>query len=246
VLQTGTAMSEGPKKSCNRSTVALEPTAVVVEKLTWVYLRSEDVSCVRPFDTGEWKREVGATRHCATPKPADPPPNPQVRAPGSLADYAKLFLNCDPDTFGTGVGHAFVFHFHRGEPRDSAAIRRWLRESRNASIHMVPTSDLAKRDLEGVRSGGEGEIDLTDFQRDTSDPTRKFWVLGFASVVGHSTKNQDLSENRARAVAGLINPQGSQKHARGLGAALMSGAASPEQDDGEQIAVAFECRNRAT
>lgn len=245
VLQSSTAMSKGPMKSCNRGTVAQEPT-VEVKQLTWVYLRSEDLSCVRPFDMAEWESKAGATRHCATLKPVEPPPNPQARAPGSIADYAKLFLDCDPDTLGVGVGvgHAFVFHFPLGEPKDSAAIRHWLRQSHNASIHIVPTSELGKHGLEGVRSVGEGEIDLTNFQRDTSDPTRKFWILGFASVVGHSTKNQDLSENRARAVAGLINPQGSQSHARGLGAALMSGTASPAEDDSEQIAVAFECRNR--
>jgi hypothetical protein len=194
-------------------------------------LRQDDVACVRPFEPAEWK--AGLKRHCLAA--ASPP-----RAAASIAEYARALLNCAPRSFdGTG-DKALVFNFERGEPQADSQIARWI-GSAHATFRVVGADRLKLAELEGVR-GERGDEDDPAKYLVGSNPNATLWVLGFASVIGPSSLNQDLSERRARAVAQQLYGRGLPlAGARGLGAGLMSGINRPQQDAGEQIAVAFLC-----
>jgi hypothetical protein len=201
--------------------------------LEWELLRQDDVACVRPFEQAEWK--TGLKRQCLAEAPKPPP-----RAAANIAEYARAFLNCGPQSFDGSRDKALVFNFELGEPQTDSQIARWIGSS-HATFRVVGADRLKLAELEGVRGDRGDEADPTKYLV-SSNPNAMLWVLGFASVIGRPTLNQDLSERRARAVARQLYGQGLPlAGARGLGAGLMSGTNRPQQDAGEQIAVAFLC-----
>jgi hypothetical protein len=215
----------------------------------WLILQAADVRCMGP---------LAAERECELANPPRPPGNPPpppvtpppiARGPASIAQYAQTFLGCGPASFET-TDKALVFNFSEGHPGNAPGKRRWIHRFRT-----VPMSALSLPGLDGVRGDMGDKEHPEEFVRRavTSYPREKLWVLGFASVSGRSSSNADLSENRARVVLEYLRhfptefPAGSiGGRTRGLGANLFSGLGRAQQDAGEQLAVAFLCRGKAS
>jgi len=230
--------------------------------LHWVVLRQDDVTCLRDFDAKEWRD--GLARQCLSepsamppppsPPPPDgppptnpPPPTPSLSAPASIARYAEVFLGCREQPFeDPSSPPALVMHFNTGKPASRAEALRW-RLSPAGELASVALSRLKEPGLDGVR-----DIQATGPQMESPfhgwkslAPTEVVWVLGFASIVGQPSSNENLSERRALALKELLGARlaldESAVKYRGLGASLMSGRASPQQNPAEQIAVALVC-----
>lgn len=218
----------------------------------WLVFRPEEVTCVRRYDPS--KKNAGcAPVGTSQPLPESPAPSvpgrslsklsPVPQSAANVARYAQRFLNCDPAPFQRR--DALIFNFDAGHPGKSPGMRTWKHAFRTVSM-----AALEAPDLDGVRGSEGDKEDLVDFLRGAGSPHERLWVLGFASVSGRSSLNEDLSENRARVVLDYLRHSYREFSGRnlggryrGLGANLFSGLGNTQQDAGEQIAVAFFCRD---
>lgn len=177
------------------------------------------------------------------------PPTLTTNPPGSpaesIADYAQRYLACARAGFDDRKAIAVVTSFDLGEPKTQADVRR-LGSSGSSTLRYLAASRLRERGLGALRQARPVEEGSPLKQLTDSIGARgTIWTLGFASVVGYSTLNEDLSVRRAQTLRSmLIAADGldpARINYRGLGANLISGTEQPQQNHSEQTAVAFAC-----
>jgi hypothetical protein len=211
----------------------------------WIMLRQDDVTCVRPFDVGESVK--GFKRECPNEVGTRPPPVVVSAPPESIAEYAHRILGCDDQAFEDPSVNSLVAKFRTDEPETtSGALRSAATIAKE--FRSLPMPRLRVLGLGALREATSSPVGFSSGWR-LNEGNPVIWVLGFASIAGRSSSNEDLSERRAFAVkkaierAALLDPNLIKY--RGLGSNLIAGTASPQQSEEEQVAVAFVCRPAA-
>lgn len=214
--------------------------------LQWIYVPGGDVACLRAFLHSEESQPL--TRQC-TSEPTSTAIRATPNLTPSIAAYAHLHLGCDP------VGaHALIMDFDLNVPRTLEQAERAVNQTHTEFFSYVPLVSLTQNGLKGVQASGsfpqEPAQRLLASAAQSSDTA--VWILGFASVTGSQSWNDNLAERRARALryALTLNTPAWQKSGpyagrlkfRGLGANVLSGIDAAQENPREQVAVAFVCR----
>ncbi len=124
----------------------------------------------------------------------------QLQALQTRADFDELFMKS-----------------HKSLPENAQALYLELKGLEKASKADLPeaytriASELNAINLQRVKfEEGSSILTFTDQKKiksklDTTDPTDYFLVVGYASLTGEAASNEELSANRATAVASIVN-----------------------------------------